>query len=83
MSINYQLTFNQGYEAGQRLYARFPSYRVAQLREEAEREADRQDLPMIMRVHYKDGLIAGYKPKQESETENDKRPHFTKHGKTL
>lgn len=69
MSINYQLTYNQGYEAGQRFYARTPDYRPAELRRIAEQESARQDLPMVLHVHYRDGFIDGYRPaKQEGNT---------------
>lgn len=68
MSINYQLPYNQGFDAGQRLYANSPNYRPAELRAIAREEADKQDLAMILRTHYKDGFIAGYGPKQEGNT---------------
>lgn len=69
MSINYQLPYNQGFDAGQRLYAKSPNYRPAELRAIAREEADKQDLAMILRTHYKDGFIAGYGPtKQQGKT---------------
>ena len=67
MSINYQLLYNQGYEAGQRLYASSPNYRLAELRHIAEREAAKQGLSLILRVHFKDGFLAGYGPQQEGK----------------
>lgn len=73
MSINYQLPYNQGYEAGQRLYANSPNYRPAELRAIAREEADKQDLAMILRTHYRDGFVAGYGPKQGGNTEQKKQ----------
>lgn len=60
MSINYEATYNQGIEAGERLYARSPNCLPPQLRKEAEVETAMQDLPMVLQAHFKDGLIAGY-----------------------
>lgn len=73
MSINYQLTYSQGFDAGQRLYARSPNYRVAELRKEADAETAKQDLPMVLQVHYKDGIIAGYQAKRQEGNTEQKR----------
>lgn len=57
MSINYQLLY----------------YRPAELRTIAEREANKQDLAMILRTHYRDGFVDGYGPKQEGKTEQKRQ----------